>query len=147
MTVIAWDGKTLAADKMANFSGLKGTVTKIRAARDALLFVSGDFDAATNLYAWYEAGAILEAWPKFQEDKDAWMPLHAVKRDGSIWRYERRPYPFLIEEKKFAVGSGRDFALAAMHMGADAVEAVKVACQFDPGCGLGIDTLTLGDLA
>ena len=41
------------------------------------------------------------------------------------------------------MGHGRDFTLAAMHLGHDARTAVEVACALDAFCGCGIDTLTL----
>jgi ATP-dependent protease HslVU (ClpYQ) peptidase subunit len=36
----------------------------------------------------------------------------------------------------FAVGSGSDFALAAMYLGATAEEAVELACELDIYCSL-----------
>lgn len=41
-----------------------------------------------------------------------------------------------------AIGTGRDYARAAMHLGRNAVEAVQVAILFDENCGNGVDTLT-----
>lgn len=37
----------------------------------------------------------------------------------------------------------RDYAYGALAMGADAVRAVEVACEYDNGCGMGIDVLTI----
>jgi ATP-dependent protease HslVU (ClpYQ) peptidase subunit len=45
------------------------------------------------------------------------------------------------EDKKTATGSGRDYALAAMHCGKTAREAVEIACLFETGCGNGVDEL------
>ncbi len=40
-----------------------------------------------------------------------------------------------MDEEYFAIGSGSDYALAAMDAGATAEEAVKIACKRDPFSG------------
>jgi hypothetical protein len=42
---------------------------------------------------------------------------------------------FEFETDFTAIGSGKDFALAAMHVGADAATAVRTAIHFEPGTG------------
>lgn len=66
-----------------------------------------------------------------------------IIRDNRCFVYSDTSYPVEIEDKFFASGSGRDFAMAAMHLGLNAVEAVKVACLFDVNCGNGIDQLEI----
>jgi hypothetical protein len=44
-----------------------------------------------------------------------------------------------------AIGSGRDFALMAMHLGKSAFEAVRLTCELSIDCGNGIDALELVD--
>jgi hypothetical protein len=66
-----------------------------------------------------------------------------IEADRSISFYERSPYPLRFEGIIFAIGSGRDFATAAMHLGHSASVAVSTACILDSACGNGIDTLTL----
>jgi ATP-dependent protease HslVU (ClpYQ) peptidase subunit len=51
--------------------------------------------------------------------------------------------PWLILSPQTAIGTGRDYALAAMHCGSTAAEAVAIAALFDPGTGGGVDTVTL----
>lgn len=48
-------------------------------------------------------------------------------------------------ERSFAIGSGRDFALAAMDMGATAKEAVEVAAKRDVYTGGTIRTLVIDE--
>lgn len=48
-------------------------------------------------------------------------------------------------ERPFATGSGRDFALAAMDMGATAKEAVEIAAKRDVYTGGTIRTLTINE--
>ena len=63
--------------------------------------------------------------------------------DKSIRKWERSPYPLKFHDEQFAIGSGRDFALAAMYLGKTAAQAVEVACVFDSGCGNGVDAMAL----
>jgi len=44
--------------------------------------------------------------------------------------------------KKWAIGSGGEFALGAMYAGKTAKEAIKIASQLDVYTGNAIDTLT-----
>lgn len=140
MTVIAWDGKTLAADKLGSYNGLGRTVTKIHRIGDLLVGISGNAWVANEVFAWVERGRKPEAFPACQRDKDDWS-MTLIIEARRVLLYERSPYPTRIADGTCAIGSGRDFALAAMHMGADARRAVEVATHFCPDCGLGVDTL------
>jgi 20S proteasome alpha/beta subunit len=140
MTVICWDGKTLAADKRATSVGLARTVTKVQRHGDVLLAMTGDWDVAAEMREWFKAGAVPREFPaKAREDNAS---LIVVGR-GSLAVYSTGPFPIPIESEKAAFGSGRDFAEAAMYLGCTAVEAVSVACHFQADCGNGIDALTL----
>lgn len=143
MTVIAWDGKTLAADKRAVLAGFKGgTVTKIHRWDGGLCAFAGDFDIGMQMVEWVRGGADPDKFPKRQADEGAASFL-VICNDGTTYRYERAPVPLPFENVQQAMGSGRDYALAAMYLGFDARRAVEVACALDNGCGNGIDTLTL----
>ncbi|CBJ38328.1 Conserved protein of unknown function, phage related [Ralstonia solanacearum CMR15] len=140
MTVIAWDGKTLAADKRATSIGLARAVTKIQRHEDLLLAMTGDWDVAAELREWFKAGAAPSDFPaKARED----LASLIVVGTAGVWLYSTGPFPMPIESEKAAFGSGRDFAEAAMHLGCTAIEAVSVACHFQSDCGNGIDALTL----
>ncbi|MDN8612794.1 hypothetical protein [Variovorax ginsengisoli] len=140
MTVIAWDGKTLAADKRATSGGgIARTVTKIcRGAAGELIAMTGDWDTAAEMREWFRAGADPEKFPaKAREDKATLIVITAERIDT----YGCGPYPMPIENEQVAFGSGRDFAEAAMFLGHGAAEGVRVACHFQTDCGNGIDTL------
>jgi len=146
MTTIAFDGTTLAADKRATNSGLIFTVTKLFKVRGHLLAAAGDFDRIQEIVAWFRAGAEPAQLPAFQKENEGYVGMLIIDKDGGIFKLERGPVPFKIEEKFYAIGSGRDFAMAAMHLGSNAVDAVKVAGVFDAATGNGVDTLTLEDV-
>lgn len=143
MTVIAWDGHTLAADKRIVNMGLIQTTTKIFRIEGALVGSAGNLPLIREMIAWYTAGAKASDFPQSLRDKEEWPGLLVIRAGKPILKYEQTPYPFEIEDTRVALGSGRDFALAAMHCGRTASEAVQVACVFENGCGNGVDTLTL----
>ena len=142
MTIIAWDGKTLAADRRVTQASYKGySATKIHAWDGGLCGFAGDLDTGVTLLAWLHAGADPNTFPQIQsEDPSTLLVIYA---DGQVAQYGRTPFPMYMEGPFHAVGSGRSYALAAMHLGKNAKRAVEVACALDAGCGNGIDTLTL----
>jgi hypothetical protein len=138
VTVIAWDGKTLAADRQSTDAGLRRSITKIRRAPDGcLLGAAGNSNMCEALRRWYEKGADPDKFP----DKDKTSHLLVIHPTGDVDFYDGHPVPVMFEAKRFALGSGRDYAEAAMFLGKSAVEAVELACHFDCSCGNGIDTL------
>jgi hypothetical protein len=141
MTVIAWDGRTLAADKRATSGGgIARTVTKIERHGGSLLAITGCWDTGAEMREWFKAGADPERFPaKAREDRST---LIVIDADG-IRTWAIGPHPMRIEEPRCCWGSGRDYAEAAMFLGHDARKAVEVACHFQTDCGNGIDTLTL----
>lgn len=142
MTVIAWDGKTLAADRRATQSGLAYAVTKIERCSGALIGYTGDACNGLALKQWWKDGCVPTEFP--DSCKTAYdQTLIVITAIGEILVYTCSPFPLQIEQQFHAWGSGRDFAIAAMHYGETAVEAVKCAIQYQSDCGNGIDTLTL----
>ena len=140
MTVIAFDGKTLAADKAATNSGFRATVTKIHRVHGALVALVGDEAALMAGFAWLHGAMNPHDYPEAMKTTDSLM---WVIRKDEFLRYGAGPYPARVEDRFLATGTGRDYALAAMYLGHDAVRAVEVACALDNACGNGIDTLTL----
>ena len=143
MTVVAWDGKTLAADKAAHNVGYLRTVTKIFRVPGGLVGFSGNGDRALEMLAWFRAGRDAATYPAFQRDGDKTVDCLFVGLDGVQLTYGETPHPQRCEDGFNATGHGRDYALAAMYLGFDARRAVEVACALDCNCGNGIDTLTL----
>lgn len=143
MTVIAWDGVTLAADRRMCNGPLIGTITKIRRAPDGSLIGSaGNADAGQEVMAWYERGADPKEFSDHMRNRDDFAGLLVIRPDAEVWKYERTPYPMKFSGPH-AIGSGRDFAMAAIHLGHDAAKAVEVACALDCFCGNGVDRLSL----
>lgn len=143
MTTIAWDGVSLAADKMSNSQGTISTVTKIWRISNHLIGGSGNFSSIMSLRNWFSNGCIKDEWPECQKDKDRCSTLLVITPDGKIQLYDHDPYPCEIEDVFHAIGGGRDFAMGAMEMGASAHQAVMAASRWDTGTGNGVDVLSL----
>lgn len=143
MTVIAWDGKTLAADKQRSIRGTMSRCTKIRrAASGEVLAIAGDESAGLQMVAWYEGGAEAAAWPKCQDSDDGWARLVVFSRDGLKY-YDKAPVAITVEDPFAAFGSGMDAALGALAMGASASRAVEIASQLIDSCSGGVDAMEL----
>ena len=147
MTVIAFDGKTLAADKRALNNGFASTVTKIgRTAPfggDVVAWaVSGNLARGIAMKDWWLAGAKTDQFPAEGKDDWACFSLFGVSSGVPFVRlYESRKDFFDIETVPWAKGSGRDFALMAMRLGKTAEEAVRLTCELTVECGNGVDVI------
>lgn len=138
MTVIAWDGKTLAADKMICTSA-KRIGTKIYSINGELFGMSGALHIGMARLAWVRAGMIAADYPIGGDSE--WGQVLRITKERKIVLYNANGFPMHFEDPFHATGSGSDFALAAMYLGKSAVEAVEVACALSNECGMGIDTL------
>lgn len=133
MTVIAWDGKTLAADKQATFGGTPVPATKIFRHNAELIGCSGNISESIQFVEWYFHGGdkpVLE---------DGFSAL--VIQNGKVYKYEKQLIPLHLDVPVWAAGSGADYALGAMAAGCSAEKAVEIACRFDIHCGLGVDVM------
>lgn len=142
MTVIAWDGKTLAADKQNTSCGTAGTVTKIFRVPGGIVGFTGNQGHAVALLAWFRDGRDPDKWPKKPGDTSA-SAIYITPAGICLYSGEDGPHAARSEDKRDAWGAGYAYALAAMHLGHNAREAVQVACALDINCGMGIDTLEL----
>lgn len=144
MTVIAWDGHTLAADKRTSFGGLHATTTKLHRLPDGRLFAGcGPTALIAEMRHWIGAGADPATFPAAQRNAADNCSALVVLLDGKLIQYETTAYPLVLENRQWAIGSGRDFAVMAMHLGKTAPEAVLLTAQFCHDCGNGVDSMTI----
>lgn len=142
MTVIAWDGKTLAADKLLVSNGRRMTVTKIEKYDGQLLAICGTWDTALEMLEWYkDPDRSTKTFPESARKGEA--SLLVVCERGDLCLYDSGPVGTWIEDGKFAMGSGRDCAMVAMSLDRSAGEAVGLTRLFRTDCGNGVDLLTL----
>lgn len=135
MTTIAFDGRTIAADRLC---GEVISVCKLfRIQTGEILAGAGDYSKIIEVAAWLQGEADKPELPD-QEDTDFLLVDATGHASWLTWPWLRR---VRVTEPFCAIGSGRDFALGAMAAGASAKKAVEIAARFDPSTGGGIDTL------
>lgn len=137
MSTVAWDGKSLAADHQGAHGGTKVSVSKLYrfADKGEVAATTGDYAAGMIMVEWYQAGADLTNYPRCQADEDNNATLIVAKKGGVCCFYGMHPHEVRVSDPFMAWGSGKDYALGAMAMGATAGQAVMVACKFDAWSG------------
>lgn len=137
MSIVAWDGKTIAADRQGSAGDLRFRTSKIWTLNNGdIVAFTGAIENGMAVAQWYENGADTAAWPASQKGED-WSRLIVVSH-GKVFVFEQLPIKQAVLDRMAAWGSGRDFALGAMAMGATAEQAVKIASRFASSCGLGV---------
>jgi hypothetical protein len=139
VTVIAWDGKTLAGDKQRNSKGTAIPSTKIheieKKGHGRIIFgCSGDAFECDRYVRWAKG---LEPKPPTLSD----ISILSIDADRRIWVADHRLYWCQVNMPFWSIGCGADFALATLHLGHTAKRAIEVACELDNLCGMGIDEL------
>jgi hypothetical protein len=140
MTVIVWDGKTLAADRMLSSDhGPTHMGQKIFKHDDCLLAFVGKATHSVEVLAWWIAGHDMATYPRGSVDDCCEM--YVVYSNGQLVKYSTSPFGTPLRDKTFTAGCGAEYAAGALAMGADAKQACEIACGLDIQCGHGIDTL------
>lgn len=93
----------------------------------ALFGGAGEEAACADVADWIAGGMASDSRPKFEPDSLTGI----VVRSQGAFRFDSRLRMFPLIEKFHAVGNGRDFAIAAMHLGKTALQAVEIAALFD----------------
>ncbi len=142
MTVIVWDGDTLATDRIAASRYTKRKVRKAwyRNTPEGKIIISGAgyTDEINAMEHWYMGGM------KEKIDRDVFKESTLIiVRGGNLVYYDDPFKHNFVGKKSVAFGSGAPWAFGALEMGATAVEAAKIACLHCIRCGGGIDTYTL----
>lgn len=142
MTTIAFDGKTVAADRLVDEWMNVGKLFKLKDGR--IVTGAGFYDQVVEVVAWLKRGGGESDRPALAEGEDQDSDILVIHPDGKAywltWPYLR---PVLVRDKFIAVGSGAKLALGAMAAGADARRAVQIACRFDPASGKGVDSVRI----
>lgn len=147
MTVIVWDGKTLAADRQSGTDYIKCfSATKISVIRGHLVGLAGNASINMMWRAWFERGADPVEFISPLCDEQNYAHALVITPDAEILAFQRTPYPFKLHGPRHAIGSGAEAALAVMECGHGAVHAVEIASRICAGVGGGIDALSLAAL-
>lgn len=144
MTTIAYTAGIMAADLMCS-EGTKRIKVKhklVRLKNGAVAGGAGDAMRLIQFLDWLDGEGAL---PDFEaKDKENDIEVLVAHPSGDLVVYNGLGQPMHLDEKHWAIGSGADFALAAMDFGKTAVEAVEYASRRDSGTGHGVESMTLG---
>lgn len=137
MTTIAARFSTLeiAADSMVSGDDSFYLVEKLRQGKDGIYGGCGDWDKILKMFQALESGGDL--------DSDTDVTVLELRNDG-IWIYESTIIPAKIKNDFWAIGTGANFAIAAMECGKSVRDAVEIACKYDTSSHLPIDYMKLG---
>lgn len=145
MTCIAYKDGILAADTLMVNNERKSYTQKLFRHGNQCVAICGDFARGMEMLAWFKGGAIPAEYPAKRDPND--FARLVVAQDDGICTFENGPFPFWHKELFTAYGTGADFAIGAMAMGASAVEAVKVAIEHCASCGGNIEALNVRGLS
>ena len=136
MTTVAARVSTgeIAADSMVSGDDSFYLVEKLRRGKASIYGACGDWDKILKFYQVLESGGDL--------DSDTDVSVLELRHDG-IWIYESTIIPARIKNEFWAIGTGANFAIAAMHLGCSPREAVSIACRYDSCSNEPIDVLKL----
>lgn len=137
MTTVAFDGKTLAADRQVTVGNAKFSSCKIfKLNKHSFCAITGNVVHAMMLIDKFKDGAVEISIP---EDSDAEIVLFNA-RTGKVYVIGSGLVPIEFDAP-FAYGSGGHAAMGCMMMGGTAIEAVQIASQVDAWTGLGVDSV------
>lgn len=151
VTTIAYRDGILAADSRLTVDYGSGarkhlckklfrkTVTEGKRTFDVIIATAGESSPGMVFHDWYGSGKPVP---------DLFLHLGGdftclVLRPDGLFEFDVYCRPERIEEEFYAVGSGAMAALAAMHCGKSALDAVRIAARLDPYTGGRIISETL----
>lgn len=137
MTTIVCDRQGMAADKRIS-GGTMFKTTKIHRINGSLIGFCGNIEHCLKFIEWRRNP---DAKPNFEER--TWEALE-LTADGRMLWWSMELIPIVIEDEYYSVGSGSNYALGAMAMGATPSQAIKIAAIYDPSTGPDVQTLKLG---
>lgn len=140
MTTIITDGKSMAADRRASFSGRAYAVTKIDRIKSEIVGIAGCHAYGKRLLKWYKKGANFE---KFPDDKGTDWEMLIINEKGINKVFTHAILK--VDFKYVAIGCGQDFALSAAYLGKNLEESIEFASVHDIDTGMGVDILHLKD--
>ena len=148
MTVIAWDGKTLATDRMANDGSQKWESSKAWYSKrykedECIITGTGLLAHIIQMKAWYIQGGDVDSFRDLPCNRVAYSTsqLIVVRREG-LYVFEGH-HPVLRKEEFCAFGDGKEIAMGALAMGATAKQAVLICNDFSLHCGKGVELFSL----
>lgn len=134
MTVIAFDGKIIAADGI-----ITGGTYIVANNKEKLLLhdgyiysCAGMLQDMNDFFEWIKKGKGNDIKPSLDNGFEG-VKICLFTRKIFVYFNKLTEIPF--DSKVFSGGCGEVPAHAALKMGADAIKAVKIACELNTNCG------------
>mgnify|MGYP003149565023 CR=1 len=150
MTVVVWDGETLATDRQASDGSLKWETDKawyvMRDDKPYIVSGVGYLKYIVSLREWFINGAVPNEYPYGLKDsatRITTQQLVVVDKDKGLIVYDDSPYPTVHGFVPCAFGDGKEFSYGALSMGATSSEAVGVTNEHSLHCGKGVAIYSL----
>lgn len=147
MTTIAWDGKTLAADRCSWSGGARRKVCKAFkvTAPDGSRFLvafAGSGTFALAVLAWMQGGNRPDPLAFMKPDDLSSQCALVIDEQLRVWQLGNDLWYSRMDERIYAYGGGQDFAWGALEAGATAKRAVEIATKRSDYAGLGVTTVS-----
>ena len=139
MTTITYKDGVMAADTQATMGDEKAYgAVKLFYTEKFLIGLSGNFSNVLPFQSWLKdteqavssAGVLHQFWDSIPAFGDGFTAI-LVDTGGRIWNCGSTFPPVTLHRIYDAIGSGSDFAMAAMECGKSATDAVRIASKFD----------------
>ena len=153
MSVVAFDGTYLAADRCGTFGERSMVIPKLEIidlkSRRYAIAIIGDSKMAHRVIDWMRRN--IELAPQDREEYPSLPSVPNVEHTAivaynfnsevTVEEYSDSKFPEFVHSDNLFIawGSGRHIANGAMYMGADAKRAVEAANYLSPYCGFGYD--------
>ena len=136
MTTIVYRDGVMAADSRVTITteagGARvGRCEKLYRVKGCIIGTAGESAPGLVFIDWYKAGRKNDKVPEALILGSADFTALVLTPHG-LFEYDRWCRGEKILNKFYAIGSGAKAALGAMHMGANAIRAVRIACEIDP---------------
>ena len=150
MTIIVWDGETLATDAAATDGKALWKSQKAWYCDDpvnnvpVIISGAGPLQTILEMRDWFQSSALPNEFPQVQLSPQFchFVVIYAV---SGLSRWEQGLFPIHHGRDQCAFGEGKEFAYGALAMGADAKRAVEIAIDYSPHCGMGVRLYRLGE--
>lgn len=135
--------RQMAADRKATDTGasMRYSARKLRRIGQSIVGCAGDSSTIAQFVRWLEAGGDHADKPKFSKDG---VLVALVLNAKGLFIFDTDCEPDEIEQDFYAIGTGAQAGMAAMHLGADPKKAVTIAAKVDVMTEGPFDVLTLG---
>lgn len=133
MTTIAANRRAMAADSKVTDGDTYYFTNKLHEINGSIVGVAGICSATNKFLEWFRAGCQRDG-PALEEDDSVGFSALVLSRKG-LFVYSGCFEPDKLDDRYYAIGTGKQHAIGMFRQGATPVEAVRAAAKVDPCTG------------